>query len=364
MKPTGMLNPQGIDLASEQDEVKGFARTIAEIEWLLLILVLVFLVAVGPEGEGGVAIHMALFFLGAFILALHYTHFYKTETRTKLAIETWVMIIFVTWVAWYSGKIDSPLVSLYLLPIIASALILGKLMTAIEIAAVTACYIGMAYASKEAILTSFAYWGMVYALVAPVVLVAYITTMLSADIRFAVEKIRQISETDELTGVYNMRGFTVILRRTFQQAARHGRSLSIVMMDSDNLKVVNDAHGHDAGNRLLQHLIRKVVDQLRQTDVVARFGGDEFIALLPETDRAGAMQTAERIRRSVEASSFDVRGKEVQITVSLGLASYPHDGADVDMIVGKADKALYRAKRTGRNRVAAYEISDDEEGNG
>ena len=151
-----MLNSNGIGLTDE-DDLRGFARTIAEIEWLLLILVLAYLVAVKQQAESQIAIHMALFFLGAFILALHYAHFYKAARSLRLALETWVMIVFITWVTWYSGKVDSPLINLYLLPIIASALILSKTMTTIATATVIASYVAMAYGSPKEGMASLSY---------------------------------------------------------------------------------------------------------------------------------------------------------------------------------------------------------------
>jgi len=131
-----MLKENAFLTGPDQDELRGFGRTVAEIQWLLVVLVLVYLVAVDLDEESGVAIYSALGLLGAFVLTLHYVQFYKKETLTKLAIETVVMFAFITWVTWYSGKIDSPLLNLYLLPIIASALILGKLITSILTAAV------------------------------------------------------------------------------------------------------------------------------------------------------------------------------------------------------------------------------------
>jgi diguanylate cyclase (GGDEF)-like protein len=343
-----------IGLAAEQDEVKGFARTIAEIEWLLLILVLIYLVAGAPSVAGGVAIHMALFFFGAFILALHYVGFYRQESKARLAAETWVMIVFVTWVVWHADGIRSPLLNLYLLPIIASALILGKAMTLLETLAVAACFLVLSWKQMRYPPSALAYWGELLALLGPVILVAYITTMLSADIRYAVEKIKQVSDTDDLTGLYNMRAFTMIFQRTFKQAVRYSHPMSIAMVDSDNLKAVNDTYGHDAGNRLLQHLVNRIREELRGSDVVARYGGDEFIVLLVETGTAGAVETAERIRRAVEHSRFEFGGHTITGTVSIGLASYPRDGGDANTIMEKADRALYRAKQTGKNRVTAY----------
>ena len=349
-----MLTRTNLGLAIEQDELKGFSRTIAEIEWLLLALVLVYLLAGASPGEGSIALNMALFFFAAFILGLHYVQFYKEESRPKLMFETWVMIVFITWVVLYSGNIQSPLLNLYLLPIIASALIFGKLVTAIEVAAIIGCLMFFAYDPASKPLLSLRYWGEILAMSTPMILVAYITTMLSADIRYAVDKIKQVSDTDELTGLYNMRAFSAMLQRSFKQAVRYGHPLSVVMIDSDNLKQVNDAHGHEAGNRLLQHLVRCIREQLRGSDVMARFGGDEFILLLPETNNKGALEMSERIRKSVELSRFSVREGDTNVTASLGVASYPEDGGNLDVILEKADKAMYRAKQKGRNRVVSY----------
>ena len=346
-----MLIRPSIGLAIEQDEIKGFSRTITEIEWLLLILVLIYLVAGGPTGESRAAIAMALCFFGAFILSLHYVSFYRQESLVKLAIETWVMIIFITWVVHYAGRISSPLLNLYLLPIIASALILGKFMTFIEMVGIAVCFMFLHYDQHTRNLLSLPFWGELLALLAPVILVAYITTMLSADIRFAVDKIKRVSDTDELTGLYNMRAFTMVLSRNFKQAMRYSHKLSIVMLDCDNLKQVNDTHGHESGNRLLQHVARTIRSELRGSDVLARYGGDEFIALLPETDAGGAREMGERIRRSIEMSRLDVHGTDVISTVSIGIASFPEDGGSLELIMEKADKAMYYAKERGRNRV-------------
>lgn len=354
-----MLTRTNLGLTIEQDELKGFARTIAEIEWLLLILVLLYLVAGGPVEDGRIAIHMALLFFGAFILALHYVNFYRQESRVKLAVETWVMIAFITWVTWYSGRIESPLLNLYLLPIIASSLILGKAITAVEVLVIALCYLALAYDPEFKSPATLVYWGEMLAVLSPVILVAYITTMLAADIRFAVDKIKQVSDTDDLTGLYNMRAFSGMLQRAFKQAVRHSHPLSLVMIDSDNLKLVNDNHGHESGNRLLQHLVRCVNDELRGSDVMARFGGDEFVVLLPETNRRGAQELAERIRRSVEVSRVDIRGGAMNTTVSIGIASYPEDGGNLEVILDKADKAMYRAKQRGRNRVVAYAVEEE-----
>ena len=293
IRPPGsvMLTRTNIGLTIEQDELKGFSRTIAEIEWLLVVLVLVYLLA-GATGEvGNIAVTMALFFFGALVLGLHYLNFNKLESRPKLMVETWIMIVFVTWVIWYTGKIQSSLLNLYLLPIIASALIFGKLPTALKVGAIIACFMYFAHNPKSKTLLTLPFWGELLALCAPMILVAYITTMLAADIRHAVDKIKQVSDTDELTGTYNMRAFSSMLQRAFRQAVRYGHALSVVMIDSDNLKQINDKHGHESGNRLLQHLVRCIREQLRGSDVMARLGDDLIAAaLLGEIGRASCRE--------------------------------------------------------------------------
>jgi diguanylate cyclase (GGDEF)-like protein len=188
----------------------------------------------------------------------------------------------------------------------------------------------------------------------PMVLVAYITTMFSADIRYGLNKAKLLSETDGLTGLYNLRGFSIIMARDFGQAIRHARPLSVLMIDSDNLKTINNEHGHEAGNELLCMITACMKAQLRTSDVPSRFGGDEFVVLLPETGAKGARDVAERMRKSIAETPLNLDGKSVFVTVSIGIASYPEDGAGIDVIMERADQAMYRAKNSGRNRVISF----------
>jgi diguanylate cyclase (GGDEF)-like protein len=338
----------------DQDEIKGFSRTIAEIEWLLLSLVLVYFVVSGLPSSERPAVEMALFLFAAFILGLHYIHFYKLESLPKLAAETWVMIVFVTWVAWNTGRAESPLLNLYLLPVIASALIFGKVMTFLGIAAIAACFVLLGWDSTRLTSHPLGWFGSILAQLGPVVLVAYITTMLSADIRNALNKIKNVSDTDELTGLYNMRAFGAILQRSLREAARHSQPLSLAMIDSDNLKAINDSYGHDAGNKLLVQLVNRIRDAVRTSDTIARYGGDEFLVLLPQTGSAGAVEVAERIRRGIEDARIDIGGHVARATVSVGVVTYPTDGGDLPTMMEKVDRALYKAKQAGRNRVVAH----------
>ena len=136
---------------------------------------------------------------------------------------------------------------------------------------------------------------------------------------------------------------------------RLGGELSLLMMDLDDFKLVNDTHGHLAGDRVLEEVGRILQDEPRGMDQAARYGGEEFILALPETGPEGAMKAAQRIRRAVEALTVDdIRaGTTISVTVSIGLATAPADGVTARELIPAADSALYRAKRSGKNRVVA-----------
>lgn len=353
METHARLNtPKTLTIA--QEELRGISRTVAEIEWLLLILVLLYQVFEGPAENDRVAISMVLFFYAAFVLGFRYTNFYTTESRWKIAIETFVMLLFITWVLWFTGKLESPLVNAYLLVIITSALTLGKLATMLEMALIAACFILLGEYSSSREVFTLAYIGGLTAQLAPMILVAYITTMFSADIRFGLNQARLLSETDDLTGLYNMRGFSIMADRLFAQATRYNRPATMLMIDSDNLKTVNDKHGHEAGNRLLKQLAKCIANELRHTDVLARYGGDEFVVLLPETASDRAIEVAQRILLATNITRLDFQGHRIETSVSIGLACYPEDGRSIDAILSRADRAMYLAKEQGRNRVVKF----------
>ena len=325
----------------------------AEIEWLLLLVVMLYLLAHDVDKETSAAVFMAMFFYAAFVVSLHYAYFYHKKNRWTLAAETWGMLLYITWVVSYTGRTDSPLLNLYLMVIVVSALSLGKAITLLEIMLVVACYIFLGYPDHADYLT-LAYAGNLTVQLIPVILMGYITTMLSSDIRGALSKIKTLSETDELTGIFNMRAFHKMLERVMLQSERYAHAFSILMIDSDSLKAINDSMGHDAGNRLLRNTVKAIQDNLRQTDVIARFGGDEFIVLLPETSARHAMDVAERIRATIESSPLNERGKQMAVTASLGIASFPEHGKDADVIIERADRAMYLSKNAGKNRVTLY----------
>src|SRR5256712_3734399 len=342
-----------VHVSIEQEELRGISRTVAEIHWLLLILILVYLIFGGVAKESEPAISSSLFFYAAVVMAFRYANFFRTESRWKIAVETWAMIAVITWALWFTGRLQSPLLNAYLLVVITSALTLGKLTTLIEVALIAACYVFLAGASYVE-LASLAFVGALAAQFAPVVLVAYITTMFAADIRYVLQRAKLLSELDDLTALYNTRGFAIAADRLFGQALRYTRPASVLMVDLDNLKAVNDSHGHDAGNRLLRHTANALRAGLRYTDLPARYGGAEVIALLPQTPPPRAPRPAQGIPHAGGRRPLDLDAGQITSSVSIGVACFPDDGRTLDALATRADRALYEAKQKGRNCIFKY----------
>jgi diguanylate cyclase (GGDEF)-like protein len=188
----------------------------------------------------------------------------------------------------------------------------------------------------------------------PILLVGYITTLLAADVEYAREELILLSDTDELTGLKNRRAFNSALSMEVKKAIRYERPFSIMMLDADYLKQVNDRYGHDTGDKLIVSVSQVIKSSLRETDILARFGGDEFVIMLPDTSDTKAFDVAERIRIAVENTSINAAGNSVSSTLSIGIAGYPVDSENIDEVTKKADKALYASKQTGRNVVTKY----------
>jgi diguanylate cyclase (GGDEF)-like protein len=161
----------------------------------------------------------------------------------------------------------------------------------------------------------------------------------------------RLAETDALTGLTNRRHFLELAARELARSRRYGSPMALVLVDLDHFKRVNDRYGHLAGDQVLTAAARALASGLREIDVIARHGGEEFAILLPETDLTGAREVAERSCRRLAETVTTVEGDEVRITASMGVASVTGGAATLDELLGRADRAMYGAKRAGRDRV-------------
>jgi len=164
-------------------------------------------------------------------------------------------------------------------------------------------------------------------------------------------RLEELAMTDELTGIANRRAFFAVAERELSQAARYSSPLSFLMMDIDHFKLVNDAHGHDAGDAVLRSVAAVLRGRVRDVDLLARLGGEEFGLLMPHTRLADALVSAERIRAAVSAASCEFGGLSLGVTISIGVSARGDGAESLDSIMKGADEALYRAKGAGRDRV-------------
>ena len=169
------------------------------------------------------------------------------------------------------------------------------------------------------------------------------------------EESERLSFTDALTGTWNRRYLELTLNEETQRGQRFGRPYSVLMLDIDRFKRVNDKHGHQRGDAVLTEMCERISGSVRaHIDTLARFGGEEFVVVLPETPPRGGLAAAEKIRELVRATPFSDGGAPIKVTISVGVATFPDDGRNPEDLVRAADRALYEAKRAGRNRVVAH----------
>ncbi|MBI9050706.1 MAG: GGDEF domain-containing protein [Anaerolineaceae bacterium] len=168
-------------------------------------------------------------------------------------------------------------------------------------------------------------------------------------------KIETLAITDELSGVYNRHHFNRTLKHEFERNQRYHRSLSLIIMDIDNFKEINDQYGHICGDAVINQYGTLFKANVRKSDIIARFGGDEFVVIMPETTAEQAKIVAEKFKSLSNDYQFEFQGKEIQITVSIGLAEVDQTSdLKPEDLIHKADFAMYQAKKRGRNQVYSY----------
>jgi diguanylate cyclase (GGDEF)-like protein len=274
--------------------------------------------------------------------------YFPRRTRTRLLIESWSMVIFITGVLWFTGKSGSPLLNLYLLPIILSAFTLGRLVTLLQVAVIAACHLLLARATPGVDVISLVYASQAVGQLAPFLLVAFLTTTLTADITEARERIENLAQNDALTGLLNQRMFNEVWQRAHEAAERDRGVYALLMIDMDKLKDINDDFGLEAGNSAITLVAQCLQRSIRTSDYAARFGGDEFAVLLPGASPEIAEAVVKRVRHNVYKTTLDLRSRMIRCSVSIGVVNYPKDSRDSRELLSMADRKMYRDKELRR----------------
>jgi diguanylate cyclase (GGDEF)-like protein len=345
----------------DKEELIGYRRTVAGLEWLLLALVLLCTNLPWVHVPEPLLLYVSMATFAIFICTLHYMWRSHDGTHWKLSLNMWGMTFFITSVVWETGSLSSPLLPLYFVIVMLAGTTLGVLSTILGTFLITGCYLLLGAAELGFFLNDAPVIFHAEHLTRPIIqlfllwLLAYFVTLISKETDRTKDKIRQLSRTDQLTGLWNMKMLLIFMQREYQRILAKTGKFSVIMIDADSLKAVNDLYGHYAGTMLIVAISETMRSELREEDMLARFGGDEFVAFLPDTSREKAFEIAERMRIKIAEAPLDYEGNILSITVSCGIACYPEHGQDLTQIMKMADKALYQSKRYGKNKCTIFE---------
>ena len=326
----------------QQDEHASIVQSLTRVDWLVLLVVALYTVVLRTPQESPRLLYAALAAYALFVIAFRWRGFPVRETGARIALDSAVMVAFITVVAIRTGGSGSPMVNLYLLPIVVVAMTLGRRGAFVIFAGVLLAWLSLV-AGEGPVPPAGGLLTRLFGELGPFALVAYLTQALAGTILTARRRIEEMAERDSLTGMLNLRTFKVMLGREHGLRARGGRGgYAILLVDMDELKALNDEHGHQAGNRAITAVASAIQRAIRNSDLAARYGGDEFVIFLPEATPEVAETVAQRVRNHVYRSLFPVGERLQRMTVSVGTAAYPRDGGQAEDVVSAA---AVRAKR-------------------
>ncbi len=284
----------------------------------------------------------------AAIVVFRSQRLFRSRTRLRLSVESWSMLAFITGVLCLTGRGSSPMMNLYLLPVILSALTLGRLVTLLQVGVICVIHFTLATVTPGIQVLSLSYASAAVGELSPILLVAYLTSTLAADVTEAREHIEALAQTDPLTGVLNLRTFNAAWERVHAAGESAQSPYAILMIDIDHLKNVNEAFGHAAGDSVLTLVARALQRSIRNTDYAARYAGDEFTVLLPGATPSVAEEVIARIRNNVYKTTLDLGSRMIRSSVGVGVANYPKDGREIRDLLGTAEGNMYRDKQLRR----------------
>ena len=325
-----------------------YDRVFRVVTWAFLMATALIVAASGQWEDRLARIVMWIAIAGAFTLVIHDLAPGRLPTSVRGFLQGVAALVFAAVLIVLTDGFASPFGFTFPLIVGGASLVIGLVPTLALAVAATAGYVIAAYAGSAN--PSNAQLVAMAVNLTVLYLLAAIGSIVGREQRRSRDAALRLSAVDALTGLYNRTFFFVALEREIARSERSGRGFCLIMLDLDELKAVNDRHGHHAGDAVLRAVAENVKSGIRRIDVAARYGGDEFVALLPETDPTGGWVLAEKIRLGVAEGG--VAGVETKPTVSVGVVSYPTDGRTADALMLSADRAMYVSKRGGKNRVA------------
>jgi len=356
-----VIGDRDVDLGDPNVMTGAYDRVVRVVSWVFILATTLIVAVTGLWKDTQPAIFALLAAAGIFVLVVHDLLPSTALGTARFVLEGSVAITFATLLVVLTGRAESPFFSTFPLIVGGAALVVSPRVT-----------FGLATAASLAYIVAIAPPGgggvppetvaIVGVNITALVLLAYVAMVIAREQRRARDAAIRLSTIDPLTGLFNRTFFFAAVEREIARSARSGRGFCLLMMDLDELKQINDRYGHFFGDRVLRGVGEVIRSGGRRIDTAARYGGDEFVVLLPEKDPTGAYVLAEKIRQEVAEMRVPVAGSAIQPSVSIGVVGYPEDGRTTDELLITADSSMYRSKRAGKNRVSGVEVPDAEVG--
>jgi len=343
----GIAGPTAEDGVSTQT----YDRVVRIVAWVFILSTSAIVAATGLWPETQPAILVLLAFSGLFVVIVHDLLPSETLGPAKFIVEGSVAITVATLLVALTDGVASPFFFAFPLIVGGAALVVSPPITVVLAAAASAGYVLAVIAGSPPGSLGPATAATVGVNLTALILLAYVAMVIARAQRRTRDAAIRLSTVDSLTGLFNRTFFFAAIDREIARSARSGRGFCLLMMDLDELKAINDRLGHYHGDRVLRAVGEVITLGVRQIDTAARYGGDEFVVLLPETDPTGAFVLAETIRIGVNAMTVELPGGVPHPSLSIGVVTYPDDGRTADELIISADGAMYASKRAGKDRV-------------
>lgn len=331
-----------------------YDRIVRLVAWLFILgaSAVVGVTGLWRDTQAGILVVLAL--AGLMVLLVHDILPAAILGRDKFVVEGTVAITLVTLLIILTGQESSPFFFAYPLIVAGAALAVAPWVTLVMAGLASIDYVIAITFDRGNVPLSGQAMALVALNIVSMLMLAYVASYIAREQRRSRAAAIRMSTIDSLTGLFNRAYFFAAVEREIQRSARSGRRFGLLMMDLDGLKAINDRFGHFQGDQTLRAVAQVIRTGVRRIDIAARYGGDEFVVLLPETEPTGAFVVAEKIRLGVAELAVTSANEEIHTSMSIGAVSYPDDGTTADDLLISADRAMYVSKRQGKNRVVGY----------